>query len=99
MIDDGSDERLQSATRDFEAHSQPRSWLPGWLARTSKESREAEGLDERKRRHLEHCEACRADEAAVDLDYHDKLVNISTHSAPTSNLLKTVFAIEGMTCA
>lgn len=97
MIDD--DERLQSVTREFEAHPQTKSWLPGWLARTSKESREAERLYERKRRHLEHCEACRADEAAVELDYHDELVNISTHSPPRSNLMKTVFAIEGMTCA
>jgi copper ion binding protein len=66
-----------------------------WFSRR-RENKETKVADERRRRHLERCEACRLEQEAIDRGLAPPTLPTP---APPDQVLVTTLSIEGMTCA
>ncbi|WVQ83012.1 hypothetical protein IAT38_005150 [Cryptococcus sp. DSM 104549] len=64
----------------------------------TKRGRERKRLEERRRKHIAHCEACQAQEQASATASSSTPLT-PPHAPSGESLIKSTFSIEGMTCA
>lgn len=74
----------------------PQHLLGPWIGKR-RQDKVTKIVEERRRRHLEHCESCRAEQEAKEKGI--AAPSTLPTPAPSDQVLTTILSIEGMTCA
>ncbi|WVF69120.1 hypothetical protein IAT40_003894 [Kwoniella sp. CBS 6097] len=75
-----------------------------WLGGETKKSKERKRAEDRRRKHLEHCETCKAEQEATPSQILKGVPPLGASEGKTDDkasegIIKTTLSIEGMTCA